>query len=435
MWIRALSVRPSAAVLKVQNNHDFIETLSIEYVCQWEIVKADGSRIAKGSQALPDLLPHGTKEWEIRFPAAVVQDSAAWVNLSVRTTKLRLFVGEGHEVSAWQFPMQMVATSTLIPTTLIHPTKLLVTENSDSVSVSTTTNTFRHTLSKSTGLLTSTFGAHHILTDSLAPNLWRAPTDNDNGGKGNSFAAHWRAAGIDRAKLTNIKVEVISASSSQATLRVQGEIPILQPRGSVTYTANLVVMPDATVDVQLVFAVAYDDKGARPLPLSRAGVLVTLPHSFDYFRWHGRGPHENYEDRKNSALVGIYERGVVEDVTPYVRPQEYGNRCDVRWWDMIEGGTGRKRRVRATATSGVFSSSVHPFAVEVLERAKHADELERDEENVYWYIDVKQMGVGGDDSWSPRTHPEYLLTESRYEVGVRLTFLEDGAGGRVGGRE
>ncbi|RUP45403.1 glycosyl hydrolases family 2, TIM barrel domain-containing protein, partial [Jimgerdemannia flammicorona] len=426
VWIKALSIQPSVAIFEVHNNHDFISMLSQEYICEWEWVDEVGVRRSFGKQALPDVLPHDTKKWTIRYPvthvATKVGQHDMWINLRIRALKTKLCVEEGHEVSSWQFPEKPSTAITLVTAGCGSlSSKLIVDDCAKEVIVSTEANDFHIILNKSSGMFTEfVIGENFVFTEAFAPNLWRAPTDNDQGGKVNSFASHWRTSGLNHTELTNVRVE-ISKTDTKVTLRVTGDIYFWQPTGVVTYNGTFDILQDATVDTSITFRISYSEKDAAPLPLPRVGVRFKAPKEFDRYRWYGRGPHENYEDRKESALVGVYEANIIDDITPYVRPQEYGNRCDVRWWEIINQ-SGRKVRAEAVGQS-LFSSSVHPFEVAILEKADHADELEVDDDSVYWYIDVRQMGVGGDDSWSPRTHPAYLLTGNEYGFSLKLQFL------------
>ena len=143
----------------------------------------------------------------------------------------------------------------------------------------------------------------------------------------------------------------------------------------------------------------------KELPnIPRIGMQFKMPKAFDNMKWYGRGPHENYWDRKTGAAVGVYSEKVSEPAHEYVRPQENGNKTDVRWMTLTNDvGKGLK-------FSGLplLSVSAWPYAMEDIKKAMHPFELpERDFITVN--VDYKQMGVGGDNSWGARTHAEYLL--------------------------
>jgi beta-galactosidase len=133
--------------------------------------------------------------------------------------------------------------------------------------------------------------------------------------------------------------------------------------------------------------------------------------------WYGRGPHENYFDRKTAAAVGIYQSTINEWITPYVRPQENGNRCDVRW--IAFGDRNKNRFEFATNSNHLLSVSAWPYNQETLEKASHDFELEIGK-NLVVNIDYKQMGVGGDDSWGAQTHPQYTIPPRKYTCQFRI---------------
>jgi beta-galactosidase len=131
--------------------------------------------------------------------------------------------------------------------------------------------------------------------------------------------------------------------------------------------------------------------------------------------WYGRGPHETYWDRKTGAAVGSYSGPVNEQFHRYVRPQETGNKTDVRWVALTDGdGAGL-----LAVGMPLLSVSAWPFTMEDLDKAEHINELPT-REDITVNLDYKQMGVGGDDSWGARTHPDYTLPPRRYSYRLRL---------------
>jgi beta-galactosidase len=147
---------------------------------------------------------------------------------------------------------------------------------------------------------------------------------------------------------------------------------------------------------------------------------MTLPKRFSHLQWYGRGPHESYIDRKTSALVGLYEGSVAEQFHPYVRPQETGNKVDVRWLALSDAeGTG----LLVVGMPLLSMSALHLTADDLdpgeVKLRTHAGELvERD--LVSLNIDYGQMGVGGVTSWGPTGLPEYSLYYQPYSYSFRL---------------
>jgi beta-galactosidase len=156
---------------------------------------------------------------------------------------------------------------------------------------------------------------------------------------------------------------------------------------------------------------------------------MILPARFTNLSWFGRGPHENYSDRKTAAFAGLYESSVADQYVPYVRPQENGYRTDTRWLNITESN-GKGIRFEAQP---LFSFAAMNYLHEDFESPgslsgyrpdaklinRHiSDVVPRDLVRVN--IDYGQMGVGGDDSWGERTHPQYCLLEREYRYSFRI---------------
>jgi len=214
----------------------------------------------------------------------------------------------------------------------------------------------------------------------------------------------WRGAGPGR---TVEQVRVEQPEPHVARVVVQMQLPANQTKYTNTYT----VLGNGDVVVQA------DIEPAGQLPaLPRFGMQMEIPAEFKQMTWYGRGPHENYWDRKTGAAVGIYHGDVAELTHPYVRPQENANRCDVRWvaWTNTAGG--------GLMASGMplLSVSAWPYRMADLETAAHNYQLPR-RDTITVNLDLKQMGVGGDNSWGARTHPEYMLPAQPRSYRFRLS--------------
>jgi len=166
------------------------------------------------------------------------------------------------------------------------------------------------------------------------------------------------------------------------------------------------------------------------------GMNLVMPRNFDQVSWLGRGPQENYQDRKTGAFVGLYKMAVSGMYFPYVRPQENGNRTDVRWAAITDStGNGLLFKglplLEITAHHQIMEDFESPVKTvgRIVDGEKvvnrHTDDvIPRDLTSVN--IDFKQMGVGGDDSWGARTHEQYRLTAREYSYGFMMHPLRPG---------
>jgi beta-galactosidase len=190
------------------------------------------------------------------------------------------------------------------------------------------------------------------------------------------------------------------------------------PAADSTYVTTYTVYGSGDVVVEGHFTPA----GELP-ELPRFGMQMAVPPSLGTMTWFGRGPHENYWDRKTGAAVGRYSGRVDELIHDYVRPQENGNRTDVRWVAFTDaGGTGL-----LAVGQPQLSVSAWPYTMEDLEAATHIHELPR-RDNITVNLDHRQMGVGGDDGWGARPHPEYTLESKPYDYRFRLRAYEPDMG-------
>ena len=242
-----------------------------------------------------------------------------------------------------------------------------------------------------------------LLAGPLAPNYWRAPLDNDRGNQMLKRLGVWRTAAAEQ-KVTSVSVERLGAGAARVTAEAT-----LPPAGSKTRT-TYTIYGGGVIEVGSALSPAA---GAPELP--RVGMQMLIPEEFRRVEWYGRGPQETYWDRKTGAAVGIYRSTVDELWTPYVEPQENGNRTDVRWVSFTNAaGAG----LRAVGPEEI-NFSAWPFRMSELERAKHSAEIQMSKE-ITVNLDHRQMGVGGDDSWGAQPHAEYRLPAKPYAYRFRL---------------
>jgi beta-galactosidase len=150
----------------------------------------------------------------------------------------------------------------------------------------------------------------------------------------------------------------------------------------------------------------------------RVGVELILPDKLENLTWFGRGPHENYVDRKAGAAVGYYQSTVTDQFTPYVYPSECGGKEDVRWLALTgQDGFG----LMVTSQDRLHFDALH-YSIRDLAEAKHLDALQpRDE--VILHLDGRHMGVGGDDGWWSQVHEEFKIYPGIYRYAFRLKPL------------
>ena len=261
------------------------------------------------------------------------------------------------------------------------------------------------------------FRGETLIDSGLAPCLWRAPTDNDNGGSIFSFAARWAHAGLN--KLDEYKTSTSSRINEHGCfqLLVQKSLGPTKRKLVCTLCTRYTVTRCGHLEVKCTFNFA---RNLPPLP--RIGVSVTCPKQLHQVEWLGLGPHENYLDRKTSAFLGRYGATVEELHVPYIVPCENGARQGTRWLSL--GSSESTNKCLFTSKEN-FSFSASNFTDEELARRVHQHELQR-AQSINIHLDAFHMGLGGDNSWFPSVHPEFTssITTKNYDFAFVIAGVD-----------
>lgn len=266
---------------------------------------------------------------------------------------------------------------------------------------------------KTTGALTSyQQSGTEFIKEPLRPNFWRPVTDNDMGNRMNRTLRAWREAGR-KARLVSMEQKALGKEAYEIISHYKLPAEVAESDFIVKYSFS----GKGYLDVNCTFIPANDTLPLMP----RMGVSLTLNKQFDQMEWLGRGPHENYVDRNSSSYVGLYKGSVADQYFAYDRPQENGNKTDVRWMSLTDrGGQGLM-----AVGYPYLSTSAYLFPTEDLDEPdikksqRHLSDIQP-KEMVTWNIDLKQMGVGGDTSWGAFPHQPYLIPSERMSFSFRF---------------
>lgn len=400
------SVPFSANQVKVVNRHDFLT--SDVYAYTWEI-KADGQSIARGTWDVPTIAPHSSAVVSIPLPSIQAQPGTEYfLHLSACTKEAAPLVPQGHEAASEQWKLPVCAGPKAVSKAAGTVT---VQEGTDNLTLSTASAIW--TFSKQNGEMTSyKVGGKEYLKEGLRPNFWRPLTDNDVANRTPQRCATWKEAG-NRLELTGFECTPV-ADGSEAVVTVSYRMPEQESACKVTYT----LYGDGLMKTRFSFIPGKDDLPEIP----RLGMRMILKGEYDQMTWFGRGPQENYWDRKSAADIDLYKASVWEQYHPYVRAQETANKCDVRW-AALQNTAGEGLLVKAVGEP--LGVSAWNFPMEVLNyipskmKRIHGGSIEK-QDMVWLNIDRKQMGVGGDNTWGAQTHPEYTITPVAWEYEFYL---------------
>jgi len=407
----------------ISNNYDF---MSLEgFHLQWVLtdnghVVADGINsdlgIAAGSNATIQLwesLPEQTPGHEYHL------------TLQLISTAARGILPAGHEYASAQFPVPNKA-GTAKPSKPVHG--VVDTVKNDQMFI-VSGKGFAYGFSRETALLSSMkIAGEELMLKPMAPNFWRAPTDNDFGNYMQDWAAVWRDAGALR-RLRSIGIDKegngeVVVSADYGFYDVNGQEVA---RWSSLYSINAAG--------ELHVSNHFERRPDLPV-LPRIGMNLELVRPLDNVEWFGRGPFENYSDRKMAAHVGIYRNRVADHYVPYMRPQENGYKTDVRWLSLTaDDQSGIMIEADDTIGFSVHHNRLEDFVppVKIAITSEDGEGARDNKERVNIHvndviprdlvslnIDLGQMGVGGDDSWGKRTLQDYSLNKRSYDYGFTI---------------
>jgi len=400
----------------VENRYDFIDIN--QYDLQW-LIEADGETFAKGHQALPSVKPSHKKTITLALPSLPKQDNKEYfITLSAVIRTPQGLLTTGHELAFEQFKLPVTLVAKQHKAT---QQKIEIVENNQQI-IRFDNGFTSMTFDKSSGWLS---GYQHkgeqLIKSPMKVNFWRAPTDNDLGNGMQKWAAIWQTAS------DNLQLKTISNIAVNDGYKVTTTYKSAAFAGQ--YSVEYHVQNNGQVHVNNQLTI---DKGQNLPNLPRLGMQLAMPGSYQQLSWLGRGPHENYADRKTSAKIAHYKKTVKDQIHHYSRPQENANKTDVRWLALKnENGLGllavgdQPLNVSAWPykqsdidfIAGKDGSASASGLVPVTTK-RGAEVPMRNLVTVN--IDHKQMGVGGDTSWGRLVHAQYTIPAQNYNYGFTL---------------
>jgi len=392
-----------AGKVRVANRYHFSSLRHLHG--HWSVTR-EGEVVEEGDLPRLDTPAGETAEVTLPYSRSVgAHGHALLLNIRFTLASDTVWAKRGHEVAWAQFEVPVeVAAAPVVRLSEMAP----VTVEQSETTIVIRGECFAVVFDALRGVISSwQWRGMELLTAGPRLNVWRAPTDNDV-----HIAREWRKAGLDRLQHRIERVELIGRSSSSCpTARVEVASVLapysLAPAFSCTYGYTVYGSGDVVIETSVT--------PRRELPpLPRIGLQMRLPGAFDRFTWYGRGPHESYADRKESARVGVYRGTVQDQYVPYIFPQENGNKTDVRWAAVTDiGGMGL-----LAVGEPFLNVSVHHYTTEDFTNARHTYELVRRDETVL-NLDHAQAPLGS-QSCGPGPLEEYLLKAEPTEFRVRL---------------
>ena len=375
------------------HNENFFRDLS-NYALAWSL-EEDGVETQNGTIADLDVAAQQTKNFTIPYDKSKIKGKEVFLNIDFRLKEAEPLLTAGQVMAYAQLPVVTKQAccgdcSKMLAQGHGKKKMKLAAKKNNVVAVTTPNLTFK--IDRSTGLISEyAYNGKSLLGEggTLKPNFWRAPTDNDMGaGLQKKFKA-WKNPQMN---LKNIDVKKDKKTNS-VTILTSFDMPEVQGQMDITY---VVFANTGAVKVTEDFKAT---EGAKVSDMFRFGMLMQMPYTMEKSNYYGRGPIENYSDRKDCMRIGVYTDDADNQYFPYIRPQESGTKSDIRWWKQTDA-TGLGLQVKSCTP--FYASAIH-FDTEELDdgddkEQRHSFDLKKSK-FTNLFLDSAHMGVGGENSW------------------------------------
>jgi beta-galactosidase/beta-glucuronidase len=394
-------------LIKLNNRYDFLSLEHLKCVCK---IKSGGTILAEKELVLDDSLQPG----EVMLPlpaldldfhpgeevwfelAFSLKAPTPWAEAGLRVAKDQIYIQEG-EISEKVSPIQ---------TNMPYPWR--TSQHEQLLSIQDDRQSFE--FNRTTGWIeTWHVDGAQVLIEPLVLNIWRAPTDNDV-----HIAKEWRYDGLDRAHFFHNQMTVLQNHDSPIAINVEGLLGTAGARPIARCHFLYTFLNNGKLQIDLKF-----DPAIINTRIPRLGFKTRLHRDYQRVKWFGRGPHECYADRKDSAFIDLYTAETKDLFHAYLMPQENGNRTDVRWMQLI----GEQVPPIHVTGDPKFDFSLHHCSLENLTHARHTDEVTW-EADPWLYIDLAQTGLGS-NACGPDTLPQYRLEPRPYHFRIYFSPGQD----------
>ena len=392
-------------------NENFFRDLSAYYM-EWQVQK-DGKVMRTGRIDELNIAPQQTKKFQLDLGRTYCKGE--WLlNVCYKLKNRETLLPAGHVVAKNQLTLkpyqapsmelanvETINVKTVAPQVINNQKNYLIVKGYDFTAEFNRINGF---LSKYLVEGTEMIEEGYALT----PNFWRAPTDNDMGAELQLKMGVWKDPEITLTSLTS------ECKNEQVFIYASYDLKKVSAKLQLTYQINNVGAIKVTQKMTA-------DASAKISPMFRFGMQVQMPKSFDQIAYYGRGPIENYIDRKESMNLGVYHQSVEEQAYSYIRPQEMGTKSDIRWWKQLNHArNGLKIVAQAPFSASALNYSIESLDDGVQKNQRHTPEVAK-VPYTNLCIDLRQMGLGCVDSWGAIPRPEYMMPYGNYEFTFILT--------------
>lgn len=396
----------SKGVIKIINYYSY--TNLDKYIFRWRIEK-NGNIINK-SEFNINLQPLDSKIINLKLPKIKPEpNSEYYLIIEMSQKQSENLIPEGHVIAYEQFKLPYSLESPIVYSSE-NQLKAKIIDNE----IIITGKDFTVSFNKQGWITKYNLNGEDLIIYPIEPSFWRAPTDNDFGNRMQERCKVWKNI-VSKFNFSYFSID--TSYSNKIFIEYNYDIRnLLEGRERTKAIIKYEINGDGIILVKSKFFL--NDNRLPEIP--RIGYITRIPLKYSNIEYFGRGPHENYVDRKTSALIGLYKSTVSEQYYPYIRPQETGYKTDVRYIKLLDNNN-KGLMIKGMPT---FCTSALHYTIEDLDEGerkinRHTIDLKK-RDFVEVKIDLMQMGVGGDDSWGARPHDEYMIYPGIYEFSFYL---------------
>lgn len=408
--VKALSFNPKTGTLEFKNKQDFVPATGIN--AEWEL-KVNGVVKAKGKLPALKIAPQTVAKLKLKLPALTLErGEEAFLNLRYTSAAATSWCEAGHVLGWDQLPVAL-KTKPAPKAAKPKPTAPISLGQSGSL-LTFSGEAFKLVVDNKEGRITSISAqGKPLVTSGPQLQIWRGATDNDGikgwTGQDGKPLGRWLKAGLDKMTLRPVSVNIRTNKDQSVTIKLEHIGSCGSVDKAVQHQHAYTIQPNGRIDVENIFIV---DKSLPDLP--RLGVTLTLAPELEQLKWFGRGPFENYWDRKRATIVDRFESTVTDQYIPYILPQEHGNHTDVRWVSLQE----KDQPGLLVRAQGPLEFSASHYTAADLFASTHTYDLKPRPE-VILNLDFRQRGLGT-ASCGPDTLERYQIKPGRYQWSYTL---------------
>ncbi|MGB3005145.1 MAG: glycoside hydrolase family 2 TIM barrel-domain containing protein, partial [Chitinophagaceae bacterium] len=385
--------------ISITNYFDFLSLGNFDFEYEYT---ANGKSLQTSKLNCNNILP-GTSS-NIILPSPQIADTTSseiFLNIYAKLKSATLWAEEGFCFAREQFVIKPTKWTKILPV----ENQVNVTESSSQIELKTEKMSF--TLDRKNGSLTSwKVNEQELLKGKLEPYFWKTPNDNQKQSGYSWEFGKWKKA----AEKVEVKKVNIVKQNNLVSVKFDMNLPTIGASYTLKYQLNGI----GKLQVEATYTPLNDSISLIP----KFGMRVRIPDNYNTIDWYGRGPYENYPDRKTASLIGLYHATLENFVVPYPAPQDNANRCDVRWFAL---STQNNNTIKITGLQPL-NFRAWPYTEQDLENTTHNYQLpKRDFINLN--IDLNIHGVGGDDTWGAKTMEKYTNAGNKpYQFGFIMEY-------------